>query len=187
MKNKIVLNSVKNLINTVPIYKIQFFSNEIVVFVDPKKLFNLIHFFKYHTLLQYKVLSCVSGVDYPNKKLRFENSYDFLSLIFNHRLRVKVMLNEVQSLDSCIELFPASGWFECEVWDMYGIFFQNHTNLRRILTDYGFEGHPLRKDFPLNGFVELRYNENSKRVLNESIEFSQEYRTFNFFGPWGTN
>ena len=97
------------------------------------------------------------------------------------------MLNEVQSLDSCIELFPASGWFECEVWDMYGIFFQNHTNLRRILTDYGFEGHPLRKDFPLNGFVELRYNENSKRVLNESIEFSQEYRTFNFFGPWGTN
>ena len=187
MKNKIVLNSVKNLINTVPIYKIQFFSNEIVVFVDPKKLFNLIHFLKYQTLLQYNVLSCVSGVDYPNKKLRFENSYDFLSLIFNHRLRVKVMLNEVQSLDSCIELFPASGWFECEVWDMYGIFFQNHTNLRRILTDYGFEGHPLRKDFPLNGFVELRYNENSKRVLNESIEFSQEYRTFNFFGPWGTN
>lgn len=187
MKNKIILNSVKNMINTVPIYKIQFFSNEVVVFVDPKNLLNLIHFLKNHTLLQYKVLSCISGVDYPDKKLRFEISYDFLSLIFNHRLRVKVMQNEVQSLDSCIELFPAAGWFECEVWDMYGVFFKNHTNLRRILTDYGFEGHPLRKDFPLNGFVELRYNENYKRVLNESIEFSQEYRTFNFFGPWGVN
>ena len=95
-----------------------------------------------------------------------------------------MLQNELESIESCIEIFPSSSWYECEVWDMYGIFFKNHTNLRRILTDYGFEGHPLRKDFPLNGYIEVRYSENQKRVINESIEFSQEYRTFNFFGPW---
>ena len=182
--NKLMLNSLQNLINIVPIYKIQFFFEEIVIFIDPKNLFNLIFFLKNHSLSQYSVLTCISGTDYPTKKLRFEVSYDLISLIFNSRIRVKVLQHELESIESCIEIFPSSSWYECEVWDMYGIFFKNHTNLRRILTDYGFEGHPLRKDFPLNGYIEVRYSENQKRVINESIEFSQEYRTFNFFGPW---
>lgn len=184
MSNKLILNSLSNLIRTVPIYKIQFFSDETVIFIEHKNLLNLLHFLKQHTLMQYKVLNCISGSDYPEKRLRFEVSYEVSSLIFNSRIRVKVLQNELQSIDSSSEIFPASGWYECEVWDMYGIFFKNHNNLRRILTDYGFEGHPLRKDFPLNGYVEVRYSENHKRVINESIEFSQEYRTFNFFGPW---
>ena len=184
MHNKLTLNSLQNLIEITPVYKIQFFSEEIVVFVDSKNLFNFNFFLKYHSLLQYKVLTCISGIDYPTNKLRFEVSYDFISLIFNNRIRVKVLQDELKSIDSCIKIFPASSWYECEVWDMYGIFFKNHINLRRILTDYGFEGHPLRKDFPLNGYIEVRYSENQKRVINESIEFSQEYRTFNFFGPW---
>ena len=187
MHHKLTLKSVKNLINYLPVYKIQIFSDEIVIFIESKYILNLIVFTKYHSFCQYKILTSISGVDYPNRKLRFETSYELLSLIFNTRLRIKIIHDELESIDSCVHLFSTAGWHECEVWDMFGIFYKNHTNLRRILTDYGFEGHPLRKDFPLSGYLEVRYSENHKRVINEAIELLQEYRTFNFFGPWDFN
>jgi NADH/F420H2 dehydrogenase subunit C len=187
MHHKLTLNSVKNLIKTLPLYKIQFFSDEIVIFIESKNLINLVLYTKYHSFCQYKILTSIAGVDYPNKKLRFETSYELLSLIFNSRLRIKVVHDELESIDSCVYLFSTAGWHECEVWDMFGIFYKNHTNLRRILTDYGFEGHPLRKDFPLSGYLEVRYSDNHKRVVNEAIELLQEYRTFNFYGPWDFN
>merc|ERR1712127_1127782 len=141
-------------------------------------------FFRCHTQFQFKVLTSIAGVDYPMITNRFQVVYDLLSLKFNRRLRIKVILNELSSIDSCEKIYSAANWFECEVWDMFGIFFKNHNNLRRILTDYGFEGHPLRKDSPLTGFIEMRYSENQKRVISEPVEFSQEYRTFNFFSPF---
>ena len=139
---------------------------------------------KMHTNCQYKILTCISGVDYLYKKNRFEINYELLSLRFNNRIRIKLFISEMEIVTSCQSIYPSSSWHECEVWDMYGIFFKNHPNLKRILTDYGFEGYPLRKDFPLCGFVEIKYNELEKRIVTESIELSQEYRTFNFLSPW---
>ena len=117
-------------------------------------------------------------------KYRFQIVYELLSIRYNQRIRIKTFTHELLSIDSVENSFSAANWYECEIWDMYGVFFRNHSSLRRILTDYGFEGHPLRKDFPLTGFIEMRYNETQKRVISESIEFSQEYRTFNFISPW---
>ena len=188
MHHKLTLNYLQYLINALPLYKILIISKEeIVLFVKSEYLYNFIFFFKNHSFLQYKMLTCISGTDYPENKLRFEISYELLSLLYNSRVRIKILYNEIQSIDSCFSIFSSAGWYECEVWDMYGVFFKNHHNLRRILTDYGFEGHPLRKDFPLSGYLEVRYSENHKRVINESIELLQEYRTFNFFGSWEFN
>ena len=184
MYNKLIINSIQNLVRMLPLYRIKIFFEEIVIYTESKYLHNLIFFMKYHCFFQYKVLTCISGTDYPENKFRFEVSYELLSLTFNNRIRIKVFCNELQSIDSCSDIFSTAGWYECEIWDMFGIFFKNHFNLRRILTDYGFEGHPLRKDFPLNGYLEVRYSENYKRIINESIELLQEYRTFNFFGAW---
>ena len=187
MKNKLILKSIQSLSNILPITKIQIFSDEIVLVIKPEFLLDILFFLKNNVLCQFTVLSVISGVDYPEKKNRFEVVYDLLSVTLNRRIRVKVIVNELKYIDSCEKIFPTANWHECEVWDMFGVFFKDHSNLRRILTDYGFEGHPLRKDFPLNGFIEVRYSENHKRVISESIEFSQEYRTFNFFGPWNNN
>ena len=107
-----------------------------------------------------------------------------LSLIFNTRIRVKVLHDELESIDSCVNIFSTAGWHECEVWDMFGIFYKNHVNLRRILTDYGFEGHPLRKDYPLTGYTEVRYDDTEKRVIYEKVELAQEFRYFEFSSPW---
>ena len=133
------------------------------------------------------MLSNISGADYPLKNKRFEIVYDLLSICFNSRIRVKTSVNELTTVESSMSIFSAANWYEREIWDLFGIFFKNHSDLRRILTDYGFEGHPLRKDFPLSGYTEVKYSENSKRVINETIEFAQEYRTFDFFSPWGIN
>lgn len=147
-------------------------------------LYNILMFFKYHLTLQFNILTSITGVDYPNNTYRFNLAYDLLSVRYNTRLRIKTFTHELFGIDSCNQLFFAASWYECEIWDMYGVFFKNHLNLKRILTDYGFEGHPLRKDFPLSGFVEMKYNETEKRVINESIELCQEYRTFKFLSPW---
>ena len=187
MKHKLTLNSINKLTQILPLSKVQTFSNEIVLIVKPEFLLDTLYFLKNHVLFQFTILTSITGVDYPEKKHRFEVVYDLLSVTFNQRIRVKVLVDELESINSCEGIYPAANWFECEVWDMFGVFFKNHSNLRRILTDYGFEGHPLRKDFPLNGYIEVRYSENHKRVISESIEFSQEYRTFNFFGPWNKN
>ena len=129
-------------------------------------------------------LANLSGVDYPDRDQRFEVVYNLLSLKHNQRVRVKVSTDEETPVPSVWEIFPSAVWFEREAWDMFGIFFSDNPDLRRILTDYGFEGHPLRKDFPLTGHVELRYDEEQKRVVYEPVELTQDYRTFDFLSPW---
>lgn len=184
MNSQLIVKSVKNLLGLCPLEKIQLYSQDLVIIVKPNFLYDILLFFKYHTLYQFEILTCITGVDYPNNKYRFKLAYELLSVRFNIRIRIKTFTHELLGIDSCDKLYFTAGWYECEIWDMYGIFFHNHSNLKRILTDYGFEGHPLRKDFPLSGFVEMKYNEIEKRVINDSIELCQEYRTFTFLTPW---
>lgn len=132
----------------------------------------------------FKELVDLCGVDYPERERRFEVVYHLLSLKYNQRIRVKVETDETTPVPSVVELFSTAGWFEREAWDMYGIYFADHPDLRRILTDYGFEGHPLRKDFPLTGHVELRYDDEQKRVVYEPVKLRQDFRTFDFLSPW---
>ncbi|MBM3557867.1 MAG: NADH-quinone oxidoreductase subunit C [Alphaproteobacteria bacterium] len=132
----------------------------------------------------FKELVDVCGVDWPERKPRFEVVYNLLSLDHNRRIRVKLAADEETPIASVAGVFPTAGWFEREVWDMYGVLFSDHPDLRRILTDYGFEGHPLRKDFPLTGFVEVRYDEDRKQVVYEPVKLTQEFRRFDFLSPW---
>ena len=124
------------------------------------------------------------GADYPQREQRFEVVYHLLSLRHNARIRVKVQTDEVTPVPSIIEVFPAANWYERETYDLYGILFSGHPDLRRLLTDYGFEGHPLRKDFPLTGFVEVRYDQDEGRVVYEPVQLTQEFRNFDFLSPW---
>jgi NADH-quinone oxidoreductase subunit C len=180
----IVINHIRMLNKIFPIKKIQIFKNEIAIFIENTLVLNFLILLKYHIFCQYKVLTSISGVDFIKKQNRFEIVYELLSIRYNNRIRIKNSINQLQLVDSCEHLFSAAGWFESEVFDMYGIFFMNNSNLRRILTDYGFEGYPLRKDFPLSGFVELRYDETQKRLVSDYIQLAQEYRTFDFLSPW---
>jgi NADH-quinone oxidoreductase subunit C len=132
----------------------------------------------------YKMLLDICGVDYPDRAERFEVVYHLLSLKHNQRVRVKLATSEEQAVPSVTGLWRTAGWFEREAWDLYGIFFSDHPDLRRLLTDYGFEGHPLRKDFPLTGYVEMRYDEEQKRVIYEPVRLAQEFRSFDFLSPW---
>jgi NADH-quinone oxidoreductase subunit C len=132
----------------------------------------------------FKMLVDICGVDFPDRPARFEVVYNLLSLKHNLRLRAKVAAAEDQPVPSIAGLYSAAGWFEREAWDLYGIYFADHPDLRRILTDYGFEGHPLRKDFPLTGYVEVRYDIEQKRVVYEPVNLRQEFRTFDFVSPW---
>jgi len=133
---------------------------------------------------RFTVLIDVCGVDWPEREQRFDVVYHLLSLTQNHRIRIKVMTDEDTPVPSVTGVFSAAGWYEREAWDLYGIVFADHPDLRRILTDYGFEGHPLRKDFPLTGFVEVRYDEEQKRVVYEKVKLTQDYRSFDFLSPW---
>ena len=126
----------------------------------------------------------VTAVDYPERDERFEVVYHLLSLKHNQRVRVKLAADEETPVPSVTEVFNSANWLEREAWDMYGIYFSGHPDLRRLLTDYGFEGHPLRKDFPLTGYVEVRYDEDQKRVVYEPVKLSQEFRSFDFMSPW---
>jgi NADH-quinone oxidoreductase subunit C len=137
---------------------------------DPKCLFSM--------------LVDICGVDYPDRAERFDIVYNLLSLKHNLRIRLKVSTDEETPVPSAVTIYSAAGWFEREAWDLYGIYFSDHPDLRRILTDYGFEGHPMRKDFPLTGYVELRYDEDQKRVVYEPVKLKQEFRSFDFLSPW---
>lgn len=132
----------------------------------------------------FKTLIDICGVDWPARSKRFDVVYHLLSLTTNRRIRVKVRTDEATPVPSAIPVFVGAGWFERECWDLYGVKFAGHPDLRRLLTDYGFEGHPLRKDFPLTGFVELRYDDDSKRVVYQPVQLVQEYRDFDFMSPW---
>eukprot|EP00043_Microstomoeca_roanoka_P027204 m.13780 g.13780 ORF g.13780 m.13780 type:complete len:263 (+) comp7415_c0_seq1:67-855(+) len=158
--------------------------DELEIFIAPSSIIPVLTFLRDNTLCQFKNLSDLCGVDIPKRQNRFELVYNLLSLRHNLRIRVRTYTDELSAVDSCFSVFKAADWYEREVWDMYGVYFLGHPDLRRILTDYGFEGHPLRKDFPLSGFVEVRYDEDVKRVVCEPIELAQEFRKFDFQSPW---
>jgi NADH dehydrogenase (ubiquinone) Fe-S protein 3 len=178
------LKSVNFFKTIIPILSISNNSNEQSILLLHTKLLFSLTCLKLHINYQYNLLSCLSGVDFMHSKYRFSVVYDLLSLNMNSRLRVKIFTNEITTIDSIISLFPSCNWWEREIWDMFGIYFNKHPDLRRILTDYGFEGYPMRKDFPLSGYVEVRYNPTKRRVVLEPIELTQEFRTFSFETPW---
>ena len=178
--------SLKSVLKTV-IKGIRLKNNDLEIKTTPNNLRALLYFLQKHTLCQYKNLVDIACSDVPGKNRRFTVSYLFLSLRYNARLVVVVKTNEVSSLPSVVNLFRSANWLEREVWDLYGVFFDLHPDLRRILTDYGFSGHPLRKDFPLTGFLEVYYNDSTKRLSYEPVELAQEYRTFTLQSPWNQN
>ena len=155
-------------------------NNTLTLTVEEESLLFVCQFLKKQTNLQFKTIIDIVAIDYPFRAKRFSLVYNFLSVQYNERLFIRLNISSLFPVSSLASLFPASIWFEREVWDMFGIFFINNPDLRRILTDYGFEGHPFRKDFPLTGYTELRYDENQKRIISEKIEISQEYRVFDF-------
>lgn len=157
---------------------------EYIIKVPASQLTKLLFFLKNHSLSRYSQLIDVSAVDYPERKFRFEVFYNLLSLTYNQRVTITVAVPESMPLDSATAIYSSAGWFERETWDMFGVFFRNHPDLRRILTDYGFKGHPLRKDFPLTGYVEVRYDDFLKRILYEEVSLAQEYRVFTLENPW---
>jgi NADH/F420H2 dehydrogenase subunit C len=159
-------------------------NGDLIIKIPSRKIIKLLSFLKNHTQSQYKVLSDICAVDYPWKKNRFEVVYNLLSIAFNSRLTVVLSVEEKVAVESITSIYSAAGWFEREIWDMFGIYFTGHQDLRRILTDYGFKGHPLRKDFPLTGFIEVRYVNNEKRILAEEVSLAQDYRTFYFNNNW---
>ena len=157
---------------------------ELMLQVSADAVIKLLTFLRDDSTCQFKVLIDICGVDYPDRSPRFDVVYNLLSLTLNQRIRVKVRAAEDSPVPSVTGVHKGAGWFEREAWDMYGIMFDKHPDLRRILTDYGFEGHPLRKDFPLSGFVEVRYDDAEKRVVYEPVKLTQEFRTFDFMSPW---
>jgi NADH-quinone oxidoreductase subunit C len=157
-------------------------NGEIALIVKREKL--LACLMQLRDTCDYQQLMEIAGVDWPDRDPRFEVVYCLLSLTKNHRIRVHVATNEDQPVPSVTGIWPVAGWLEREVFDMYGVLFEGNTDLRRILTDYGFTGHPQRKDFPLSGYQELRYSEEHKRVMYEPVQLAQDFRTFDFMSPW---
>ena len=159
-------------------------NGELIIKVPQNKIKKFLNFLKNHTQSQYKVLSDICALDYPWKKNRFEIVYNILSIACNARLTLSISVDEKTSVESVTSIYSVAGWFEREIWDMFGVYFKGNSDLRRILTDYGFKGHPLRKDFPLTGFIEVRYINNEKRILAEEVSLAQDFRTFYFNNNW---
>ena len=162
----------------------EFAQDELVVWAKREHIGRIMNFLRDDKESRFQQLVDITAVDYPERPERFEIVYNLLSLRHNHRIRVKITASEETLVPTITHLYSAAGWFEREVWDMYGVMFDGHKDLRRILTDYGFEGHPQRKDFPLTGYVELRYDEELKRVVYEPVKLTQEFRTFDYLSPW---
>jgi len=159
-------------------------NDELVLVTRPDSLRKVMRFLRDDSQCLFKILVDVCGVDYPERERRFDVVYNLLSISHNQRIRVKVRVSEDEPVPSVAPLYPTANWFEREVWDLYGVYFSEHPDLRRILTDYGFEGHPLRKDFPLTGHVEVRYDDEQKRVVYEPVRLTQDFRSFDFLSPW---
>ncbi len=157
---------------------------ELSVTARSDQVVQVIRFLRDDPECQFTQLIDITGVDYPNRSQRFDVVYHFLSMRLNQRIRLKVATDEHTSVPSVVDVFPGANWYEREVFDMYGVTFSGHPDLRRILTDYGFSGFPLRKEFPLTGFVELRYDDEQKRVVYEPVKLVQEFRNFDFLSPW---
>ncbi len=157
---------------------------ELNVDVSLSSIVGLVEFLKTDGNCRFSTLVDIAGVDYPERPKRFDVVYHFLSMYQNHRIRLRMAVREDEMVPSITDVHPSANWFEREVFDMYGILFSGHPDLRRLLTDYGFQGHPLRKDFPTTGYVEVRYDESQKRVVYEPVSLVQEYRQFDFMSPW---
>ena len=158
--------------------------DELNINVVPSNIVGLIEFLKLDRSCRFSSLVDITAVDYPGRQKRFEVVYHLLSMYQNHRVRLRMSVREEDFVASIIEVHPSANWFEREIFDMFGILFTGHPDLRRLLTDYGFRGHPLRKDFPTTGYTELRYDEAEKRVVYEPVSLVQEYRQFDFMSPW---
>ena len=159
-------------------------NGELTIQVRAEYIVKVLSFLRDDRECMFKCMMDLCGVDYPGRAKRFDVVYHLLSLTHNQRLRVKLQADEKTPVPSVICVYRAANWFEREAWDMFGIMFADHPDLRRILTDYGFEGHPLRKDFPLTGFIELRYSEAEKRCVYEPVKLTQDFRNFDFMSPW---
>jgi NADH-quinone oxidoreductase subunit C len=157
---------------------------ELTVVVARTRISDVLTTLRDHKACQFEILIDIAGVDYPARANRFDVVYHLLSPRLNQRIRVKLETNDADPVASVIPVFPAANWFEREAYDMFGILFSGHPDLRRLLTDYGFQGHPLRKDFPLSGHVEVRYDDEAKRVVYEPVKLNQEFRAFDFESPW---
>ena len=159
------------------------FFEKILVVLSSNLLYSLMCL-KKHYGYQYKVLSCISGVDLMQNIYRFSVVYDILSITYNNRLRIKIFTDSIAFVPSICNIFKCANWWEREVWDMFGIWFEKHPDLRRILTDYGFDGFPLRKDFPLSGYLDICYSVNKRRIIFQPLELTQEFRSFSFENAW---
>jgi NADH-quinone oxidoreductase subunit C len=157
---------------------------ELTVAAKASEIVNVVRFLRDDERCQFVSFTDVTAVDWPGRELRFDVVYHLLSPYRNQRLRIKIEVAENETVQSIIDVFPGADWFERETYDLYGILFVGHPDMRRILTDYGFEGHPLRKDFPLTGFVEVRYDDEQKRVVYDKVRLAQEFRNFDFLSPW---
>ena len=185
------LQNLEKFVNSELASKIQSSSierNELLIEINELDLVEIVQFLKSNDTLRFRQLIDIAGIDYPEDEKRFNLVYLFLSHENNTRIKLKIKFQIDQIIPSITKIFPSANWMEREVFDMYGIKFKNHPDLRRILTDYNFKGHPLRKDFPLTGFNEVRYSEKEKKVIYEPVKLEQNYRNFDFESPWvGTN
>jgi NADH-quinone oxidoreductase subunit C len=166
------------------VFEVEVIGGELVARCAPEGVARFLGFLRDNAACQFTTLIDICGVDWPARERRFDVVYHLLSMRRNTRIRVKVEVREDSLVPSVVDVFPAASWFEREVYDMYGVLFSAHPDLRRLLTDYGFRGHPLRKDFPTTGYVEVRYDEAQKRVVYEPVKLVQEYRQFDFMSPW---
>ena len=157
---------------------------ELTVTITLSSVIDLIDFLRTDSTCRFSTLVDITAIDYPQRPHRFEMVWQFLSMYRNHRIRLRAAVREDEIVPSLINVFPSANWFEREVFDMFGILFSGHPDLRRLLTDYGFRGYPLRKDFPTTGYVEVRYDDAEKRVVYEPVKLVQEYRRFDFLSPW---
>ena len=158
--------------------------NQLQISISTNQILDVVDFIKNDETCEFRQITDIAGVDFPDRQKRFEVIYHFLSFKHNSRLRIKIINGEDESIPSITSIFPAANWFEREAFDMYGIQFKDHPDLRRILTDYGFEGYPLRKDFPLSGNVEIRYDEIDKKIIHEPVNLQQDFRSFDIQSPW---
>jgi NADH dehydrogenase (ubiquinone) Fe-S protein 3 len=177
----LLLDYIKSLKKYIPFKKLYILNKQLIGIVNPKYITQTILFLKYHENCRFDILTDISCVDYPEKKNRFEIIYILLSISYNQRFYLKTYVDELIPIHTISNIFNNANWLEREAWDMFGVFFQNHPDLRRILTDYGFSGHPFKKDFPLTGFYEYRYDDITKVIKNEPLELTQEFRMFGNF------
>nr|AJF36663.1 NADH dehydrogenase subunit 9 [Gefionella okellyi] len=166
------------------IKNITIYNNEIFILVTPNNIFKIISILSKLSIFQFKQLIDINVIDYPERTNRFEIIYHLLSITYNVRINIRTYTNEKYMINSIMSIYKNANWSERECWDMFGIYFKNHEDLRRILTDYGFNGYPLRKDFPLTGYKEIRYDDSLKHIVYERLSFAQEYRNYDYTSSW---